>query len=408
MEAPKPRWNETQREYELRRDAAVIRGPVEWSWDITNECGGGCLHCFNRSGVVKRKELSDEEVRQVARQIAELQPMGICFCGGEPLLRFEAVLDAARIIRSAGATVNTVTNGLLLTEEIAGRLVDAGIHTVQVSLDGAKAETHERLRGISGSFEKALGAIRILKKAEITVGVAFTPTRFNASEWREVYELCTSLGVFELRVQPLMPLGEGHLNYEDLAPTEEQYRDLVCGYKALASNSGPGARVEWGDPVDHLIRFGQFYTMTCYILHLTSDGFLVPSIYLPVVVGNVRRHRIEEYWRAGLSTAWQLRLVRELAYRIRSNRDFARIRPHPCFDALIDLDLIDRSPEEIQRLTDVVLDFVERMDPVPGRPHGPWTFRPRAVRVREFLKTSFGARPNLGKKTGSRSGPEVV
>ena len=68
--APMPHWNDSPRDFSIRHDAAILRGPVEWSWDVTNECTGACLHCFNRSGVLKRDELTDEEMDNLKARTA--------------------------------------------------------------------------------------------------------------------------------------------------------------------------------------------------------------------------------------------------------------------------------------------------------------------------------------------------
>ena len=372
---PKPRWFELDREFTLRRDAAMLRGPVEWSWDVTNRCLGRCLHCLNRSGVVRREELSDGEMLDVARQIAAQRPLAICLCGGEPLLRLDTVLAVATILVGARVSVSMVTNGYLATPEAVRRLADAGIRLVQVSVDGATAASHERLRQLPGVFERAWAAIAALRDAGVTVGVSFVPTRQSIGEWRQVYDRCRAEGVSDLRMQPLMPLGQCHFAYEELAPTAAQYRDLAEDVAELAWNNPGAMRVEWGDPVDHLVRFGQALAMVTHMLHLTADGSIAVSIYLPVLLGNVRRHCLEDYWQAGLGEAWQLRLIREMAYRVRSNRDFAAIRPHPFFDAPLDLDLIDLGRRGVERLSDVVLAFLDRVWPAVDRPASPPDFQ---------------------------------
>ncbi len=396
---PKPRWNEVAREYNLRRDAAVLRGPIEWSWDMTNRCTGRCRHCFNRSGTLEREELGSEKMMDVARQIAELEPLGICLCGGEPMVRTDTTLAIAHLLSTAGVKVNMVSNGQLISPAVAEQIAGAGIEMVQISLDGATAATHEQLRGVCGAFDAAIAAIRSLRSCNLTVGVAFSPTRFNLHEWCDLYELCTELGVYELRVQPLMPLGQAALHFDDIAPHPHQYDELIDAYKANARNLDAPVRIEWGDPVDHLIRFGAHYAMATYTLHITSDGFLTPTTYLPVVVGNVRRHTLSAYWQAGVSRAWQLRLIRELAYRVRSNRGFAEIRPLPFFDAPVDLDPLEHSPDEIERLTDVVLDLVERVSPRSDRPAGPWAWEPDAPSVRRAMSRLFGDTAGLSEET---------
>lgn len=398
-----PHWNESPSEYRIRHDAAIIRGPVEWSWDVTSECTGRCLHCFNRSGTLKRDELTDEEMIPIAHQIAEFQPLGICFCGGEPLLRLDMVCRLASIIWEEGGTsANLVTNGMLMTEQIAKRLKQTRVMSIQVSLDGSHADTHEKLRMVQGSFEKAVNAIKMIRNADINAGVAFSPTRFNVHEFHEVFELCKSLGVNELRIQPLMPLGECNLHADEIIPSNDQYDELIMQYKLILNKYDPSMKVEWGDPVDHLIRFGQYYIMVPYTLHITSDGFLVPTVYLPIHLGNVRRHRLDEYWKAGLNTAWQVPIIREMAYRIRCNQDFRFIRPHPYFDAHIDYDLIDRTPKEKEIITNTVLSFIEKFDPFRNRPVSPWNWEPQPGPVAEFKSAVFGKFPAKAKHFKAR------
>lgn len=386
----KPHWNDVARDHLLKQNAAIVRGPVEWSWDITNRCTGRCLHCFNRSGVVERDELSHDEMTSVAEQIAALKPLGLCFCGGEPLLELDNICRLGPGIAAAGAVVNMVTNGMLVTKEVAARLSQPWLNAVQVSLDGATAATHERLRQAPGSLQRVIHAIELLRAAGVAVGVSFTPTRQNIHQWRAVFELCRERGVTSFRMQPLMPLGQANLHYDELAPTTAQYRDLLQQYSTLAEACDDTIKVEWGDPVDHLIRFGQFYAMTPYLIHVTSDGYLVPSVYLPLSLGNVRRHSIDEYWQAGMSSAWEVRLVREMAYRVRSNRDFRRIFPVPYFDRHIDLDLIDLEPARREEITERALELMERLGPQGARPAGPRVWRPESPRVASFMESTFG------------------
>lgn len=348
-------WNEPARDYKLRRTSEILRGPLEWSLDLTSSCPGACQHCFNRSGRLPREELDNSQVLDVAHQIAAMGPMGLCLCGGEPMLRLDLACQVVRIITDANGAVNMVTSGHGVTAHSARALKQAGIDVVQVSVDGAQAETHDRLRQRPGSFDQAILALELLRAAEITTSLAFSPARFNIHEFEQVVALGQRLEAQDVRVQPIMPLGEGLLNWHRLAPSTEQYRELVATYKRFALCDDGGIKVQWGDPVDHLVRFGQFYSLATQNVHITSDGYLTPSVYLPLYLGNVRQAKLEEYWRAGVSRAWDLRLVRELAFQVRSMHDMACVVPVPFFDPPVLLDLVSDSPERIEQVTDAVL-----------------------------------------------------
>ncbi|RPJ11031.1 MAG: radical SAM protein, partial [Deltaproteobacteria bacterium] len=250
-------WNETVRDYQLRRTSEILRGPLEWSLDLTNQCVGKCLHCFNRSGRLPRDEMDDHTVLQVVRQIAEIRPLGLCLCGGEPLLRSGLAYRVVELLSDAKVLVNMVTSGALVTPEVACNLKNSGIKMVQVSLDGASAESHDRLRQKPGAFKLAVQALMYLKEAGITTSVAFSPTRFNTEEFAEVIALSERLSVTDLRIQPLMPIGEALFHWEEIVPSPVQYQRLVDLLRERACETRSRLKIVWGDPVDHLIRFGQ-------------------------------------------------------------------------------------------------------------------------------------------------------
>ena len=98
-----------------------LSGPIMISIDVTYRCNFRCKHCFNGSGApLLGDELSDAELLTIAKSVGVLQPNVVCFCGGEPLLRWEILCDACETIKSKSpyTQVNLVTNGSLVTETI--------------------------------------------------------------------------------------------------------------------------------------------------------------------------------------------------------------------------------------------------------------------------------------------------
>lgn len=165
-----------------------LSGPIMISIDVTYRCNFRCKHCFNGSGApLLGDELSDAELLTIAKSVGVLQPNVVCFCGGEPLLRWEILCDACETIKSKSpyTQVNLVTNGSLVTETIANRLNRAGITTVQVSVDGPNSELHDWFRNHPGSFDLAVNAIKILRKAGLNVVVAAAPHKSTCCSWRK-------------------------------------------------------------------------------------------------------------------------------------------------------------------------------------------------------------------------------
>ncbi len=144
------------------------------------------------------------------------------FEGGEPLLR----RDLPAILEEAHARFHTslVTNGWLLEH----RLTEIARHldVLFVSLDGI-GETHDRLRGIPRSFERAVAGIKASRHDVPTV-ISYTVTRENLDHAERVVELADSLDV-GLTVQ----VAYDYRNAEPMSPdragllqTIERLRDL--------------------------------------------------------------------------------------------------------------------------------------------------------------------------------------
>lgn len=337
----------------------LLKGPLSTSIEITNQCMFSCLHCYNRSGDdLARNELSDSELINISNELANIGLHTFCFCGGEPLIRYELILKMASILSKTCPNLNMVSNGYLLDEIKATKLKEAGIKLIQISIDGATAKTHDYMRGVAGSFEKALNAVRILEKVGIQNNIAFSPTRFNIEELPKLLNLLENTGnVNTVRIQPLMLLGRGSVN--EIAPTEQQYRKLLKFLNDYQSQNK--LTIEWGDPIDHLIRFSAGNLEQGSFSEIKSDGSVFISSYLPISVGNLRKHSYKEYWDSGLYKSWNIPLVQEIANYYSSVTTLGSSMkgiPKIFFDTNINFDLID--DKVFENLNDYTLDHFTR------------------------------------------------
>ena len=338
-----------------------IAGHLMISIDVTYKCNYRCLHCFNGSGEnCLTNELTDNELQKVFEEVSIIQPTVVCFCGGEPTLRSQQVLKGCEVIQkntNGYTTVNMVTNGSLVTPDLAQEIKKAGFSVVQVSLDGARRETHEWLRNKTGSFDLAICAIKNLTNAGVKVGVAFTPTLKNIHEFSEVAALCSELGVSEFRIQPLMPLGRALENLSEYMPSYYDYSILSRQLQKMKYESlDEKTHFDWGDPVDHVIRFSNGKTHINPLVGINAYGDLYISPYIPITFGNIKKHSLCEYWNAGLSKAWTIQFVKELSEMIYDiptlNLQSAGASiPKVYYENSFDIDLIENSFDKIRELT---------------------------------------------------------
>jgi radical SAM protein with 4Fe4S-binding SPASM domain len=143
--------------------------PIYAVWEITLRCDLACRHCGSRAGLARHNELSTEECLDVVRQLADLGTREVSIIGGEAYLR-DDWLDILREIKRLGMMPSMTTGGRGITRERAKAAADAGLKNVSVSVDGDEA-THDRLRGVKGSYKSALDALRFFREAGCGVGV---------------------------------------------------------------------------------------------------------------------------------------------------------------------------------------------------------------------------------------------
>ena len=325
----------------------IFKAPYQIALDITNKCNLRCLHCYNESGenIQTCNELTDEEVINLIDDLCSVGVFNLCFCGGEPLLRKNLILKCIQKLRSNNVpNVAMVTNGLLLTKEVAMELKEAGLTTLQISLDGATSSSHDRLRNQKGAFDKTMEAINNSISAGFKPNIAFTPTSFNIHEFTKLHNLLRNFDLLsiDLRVQPLMLMGRASDNLESINPTQAQYRKLVKEINYLNDNNIK-PYVQWGDPVDHLIRFTQM-NLCIHQCIIRANGDIVCSSYLPLVVGNIRKHSLLDYWNSGLANAWSYNIPQKIAQSIKS---------------IADMKLHDKSLPVLWKEEDIFIDLID-------------------------------------------------
>lgn len=134
------------------------------------------------------------------------------------------VCKCANILYKAGVRgIGMVSNGYFLTQEKANILYESHFNNVQISLDGSNSNSCYKLKRNKEAYNKAVEAIQYLKNAGFKNNViAFCPTKWNIEELKDIVKICKKLGVVEIRIQPLMIIGRGAKNAENIVQTAKQ------------------------------------------------------------------------------------------------------------------------------------------------------------------------------------------
>jgi MoaA/NifB/PqqE/SkfB family radical SAM enzyme len=129
------------------RSVEEYRAPLFIAWQLTNRCRARCLACCEESGPDKawRDELTRTEALDVARQVVSAGIPYAAFGGGEPLGVSHA-WEIFEILAQGGVALKLETEGSYIDADGADRIAELRMQCVQISVDGAKPETHERVR----------------------------------------------------------------------------------------------------------------------------------------------------------------------------------------------------------------------------------------------------------------------
>ena len=268
------------------------------SIDVTYRCNLRCKHCFNFSGVPRRKEMTDKELRNLAEEISKLSIDSVCLCGGETLYRYELMCEMCQIIKknSPQTLVNLVSNGILLTKEKAINLKRAGFFMVQVSLDGFIDESYDAVRQSNGQLSKVFEGINNAIEAGLEVSIATLPHKKSLYEFESIIDYCHDNNLYELRAQPLMPLGRGKENYEELALTSEEYdilKDIFKKKEVELGNKGSKTAINWGDPLDHYFMLQEVNYLP--FLTINAYGEMEVTPYLPFTIWDLKEKGLSEF-----------------------------------------------------------------------------------------------------------------
>jgi radical SAM enzyme (rSAM/lipoprotein system) len=198
-------------------------------WECTLKCNLTCLHCG--SDCTATSSANDMPLRDFIRVLDSIkdkvdpQKTMVVLTGGEPSLRSD-LAECGKAITALNYPWGMVTNGFALTENKFNELVDCGLRSITVSLDGLEA-SHDWLRGREGSFTKALKAIQFISKnSGIVSDVVTCYNQKNKNELYELRKMLVDSGVKRWRLFTIFPKGRAATN-TDLDVQPQDFLDLM-------------------------------------------------------------------------------------------------------------------------------------------------------------------------------------
>jgi radical SAM protein len=289
--------------FSVPRSRDFSRSPLIVFYEITRACDLCCLHC--RACAQPRPhpgELTPAESRRLVDQVADFpDPPMLVLTGGDPLKRAD-VFDLIEHARRSGLEVAITPSATpLVTAEAIGRLREAGISRIAVSLDGADAATHDAVRGVAGSFQRTLAILREVRAAGVPAQVNTTITPFNAGQIDAMAALLGREGIVMWSVFFLVPVGRAEamprLTAEEceeaferlwaqsqrqpylIKTTEAPHFRRYVLRKQMEEAEATGGRRISTRAVTHAVNDGKG------VMFVGHTGLIQPSGFMPIVCG---------------------------------------------------------------------------------------------------------------------------
>ena len=213
---------------EYRKTEIILHELQYLFWECTHHCNLECVHCG--SDCKKVSTISDMPISdflKVTGQIkAQYNPENIMIVitGGEPLVRKD-IESCGSELKKQGFSWGIVTNGILLTRERLNRLLDSGMGSITLSLDGLET-SHNWLRNSNCFVNVIRAAELILEQNNLVFDIVTCINQKNYRELKEIKELLISIGVKKWRLFTISPIGRAKDN-PDLSITNTQLKDLM-------------------------------------------------------------------------------------------------------------------------------------------------------------------------------------
>jgi radical SAM protein with 4Fe4S-binding SPASM domain len=277
------------------------RTPLNIYWEMTQACALACRHC--RATAVPEPhpmELKFDEGVSFLHQILEFgDPLPqLILTGGDPLQRADLyeLIDEARKLGIGVSITPAATNAL--TREVLVRLQEHSVEGLGLSLDGSTAERHDSIRGVPGTFDRTLQAIRWAHELKMPLQVNTLAAAETAGDVPAIYELLKPFDVARWSLFFLISVGRGKV----LQPLSPEDGEKLMSWIYERSSQAPFTVATTEAPSYRRVALERMRADGLTgdghgIMFVSNTGDICPAGFLPLVVGNVRKDRVADIYR---------------------------------------------------------------------------------------------------------------
>lgn len=266
------------------------RVPFSAYFAVTDKCPYSCPHCSYGKHI--RGSLDTKQALEVIGQLKSIGTITIGFTGGEPLLRD----DIVQLVKAASDDTATVmfTTGYKLTKQLTEELVNAGLDCITIGIEFDNAAKHDAIRGVTGSFDTALSAIKLSLAAGLYTAISTIASRdkLNDGTLERLAQLAARLGVHEFRILEPIPTGRFAGDNSEILTAEESRRLAQFHKNWNRKGNGPAIACFAHLESDAMFGCGAGF----HHLFIDALGNVCPCDLTPLRMGNCLDEPLYQIW----------------------------------------------------------------------------------------------------------------
>ncbi|VVB62090.1 Coenzyme PQQ synthesis protein E [uncultured archaeon] len=280
-------------------DQKNMKAPSRMDLSLTYQCNNSCPHCYLKENTDAKGTLDTQQWKTVIDTLWEVGVPQVVFTGGECMLR-EDLVELVRY--SKQFTTGIITNGTLLSSELARLLRDAHLYWIQITLEAATAAVHDDIQGRKGAWKETVAGIKNAVAAGLSVSVNATLSQKNAKVLKGLIDLAQKLNVRYVSTNAIINAGRGIAEKEESGLEEQELRKILeeaCSYaksREVSFNWFLPTCYKNVNPME--LGFGQRCCSACSVnMMIEPNGDVIPcQSWTQQKLGNILADPWEQIW----------------------------------------------------------------------------------------------------------------
>lgn len=262
--------------------------------EMTYRCNEHCVHCYANSPYTDHEpqNLSFADHASLLLQLKEIGCLHLAFTGGDPFVN-NIFIDVFKYARDLGFVCDIYTNGVFLAnhhdvlEEMLG-LMPRGFY---ISLYGSTPNIHDRITGVSGSYDKTIEVIKLLRESHATVVVNVMVLSLNSGDIGNILNLLDDLDVHYRVNMSIINANNGDttpMNYFESRP------EII---KSVVRRAGSNMMsIDATKPSETILDSDYICGAAVTSISISPDGTVYPCVSLKNKLGSICEQPLLEIW----------------------------------------------------------------------------------------------------------------